>query len=174
MTNDELTNDEMMYLINQLIIHKSHSRIIPSYISETVLYHHGEQSLNQTIINMAQDFVGSNNLNLLMPNGQFGTKLLGGKDSASPRYIYTCLAPITHSIIREEDRTLLTQQEEEGISIEPVTFLPILPMVLVNGATGIGTGWSTNVLNHNPIEVVDRMMMMLKGRMSGNCQILLG
>ena len=113
---------------------------------------------------MAQDFVGSNNLNLLMPNGQFGTRLLGGKDSASPRYIYTCLAPITHSIIKEEDRTLLTQQEEEGISIEPVTFLPILPMVLVNGATGIGTGWSTNVLNHNPIEVVDRMMMLLKGR----------
>ncbi len=128
-----------------------------------MLYHHGEQSLNQTIVSMAQDYVGSNNLNLLQPNGQFGTRLLGGKDSASPRYIYTCLAPITHTIMKNEDESLLQAQYEEGIRIEPVCFLPVVPMVLINGATGIGTGWSTTIPNHNPIEIVDRMIMKLKG-----------
>ena len=128
-----------------------------------MLYHHGEQSLNQTIVSMAQDYVGSNNLNLLQPNGQFGTRLLGGKDSASPRYIYTCVAPITHTIMKNEDESLLQAQYEEGIRIEPVCFLPVVPMVLINGATGIGTGWSTTIPNHNPIEIVDRMIMKLKG-----------
>ena len=128
-----------------------------------MLYHHGEQSLNQTIVSMAQDYVGSNNLNLLQPNGQFGTRLLGGKDSASPRYIYTCLAPITHTIMKNEDESLLQAQYEEVIRIEPVCFLPVVPMVLINGATGIGTGWSTTIPNHNPIEIVDRMIMKLKG-----------
>ena len=128
-----------------------------------MLYHHGEQSLNQTIVSMAQDYVGSNNLNLLQPNGQFGTRLLGGKDSASPRYIYTCLAPITHTIMKNEEESLLQAQYEEGIRIEPVCFLPVVPMVLINGATGIGTGWSTTIPNHNPIEIVDRMIMKLKG-----------
>ena len=128
-----------------------------------MLYHHGEQSLNQTIVSMAQDYVGSTNLNLLQPNGQFGTRLLGGKDSASPRYIYTCLAPITHTIMKNEDESLLQAQYEEGIRIEPVCFLPVVPMVLINGATGIGTGWSTTIPNHNPIEIVDRMIMKLKG-----------
>lgn len=134
------------------------------YISESVLYHHGEQSLNQTIVSMAQDFVGSNNVNFLVPNGQFGTRLMGGKDSASPRYIYTYLHPITKYIFKEEDTSLLPPQQEEGVQIEPLFYLPILPTVLVNGAVGIGTGWSTNVCNHNPIEVADRLIAQLQGK----------
>ena len=131
-------------------------------MSESVLYHHGEQSLNQTIISMAQDFVGSNNMNFLVPNGQFGTRLMGGKDSASPRYIYTYLHPITKHVFKEEDSALLPSQEEEGVQIEPSYYLPILPTVLVNGAVGIGTGWSTNVCNHNPIEVADALIAQLR------------
>lgn len=136
---------------------------LSGYISETVLYHHGEQSLNQTIVSMAQDFVGANNLNFLVPNGQFGTRIMGGRDSASPRYIYTYLQPITKYVFREEDDALLPRQEEEGVQIEPKHFLPILPTVLVNGATGIGTGWSTTICNHNPVEVVDRLIARLNG-----------
>ena len=136
---------------------------LSGYISETVLYHHGEQSLNQTIVSMAQDFVGTNNLNFLVPNGQFGTRIMGGRDSASPRYIYTYLQPITKFVFREEDDALLPRQEEEGVQIEPKHFLPILPTVLVNGATGIGTGWSTTICNHNPVEVVDRLIARLNG-----------
>ena len=58
------------------------------YISEHSAYHHGEASLLGTIVNMAQTFVGSNNVNLLEPIGQFGTRIAGGKDSAQP-YIFT-------------------------------------------------------------------------------------
>ena len=64
------------------------------YVSENSAYHHGEASLNGAIVNMAQDFVGSNNINLLLPNGQFGTRLQGGKDSASERYIFTKLKQV--------------------------------------------------------------------------------
>ena len=60
-------------------------------VAELSAYHHGEQSLMGTIVNLAQDFVGSNNVNVLLPIGQFGTRLQGGKDSASPRYIFTQL-----------------------------------------------------------------------------------
>ena len=62
---------------------------LAGYVSENTGYHHGEQSLVQTIINLAQDFVGSNNLYILMPNGSFGSRAVGGKDSAAPRYIFT-------------------------------------------------------------------------------------
>jgi DNA topoisomerase II len=67
---------------------------LAGYVSETAAYHHGEASLTSTIIGMAQIFVGSNNINLLAPNGQFGTRLMGGKDAASPRYIHTHLEPL--------------------------------------------------------------------------------
>ena len=60
-----------------------------SYVSEHAQYHHGEASLMGAIIGMAQNFVGSNNVNLLFPSGQFGTRLMGGADAASPRYIFT-------------------------------------------------------------------------------------
>ena len=64
-------------------------------VAELSAYHHGEASLMSTIINLAQNFVGSNNINLLLPIGQFGTRLHGGKDAASPRYIFTALSPLT-------------------------------------------------------------------------------
>lgn len=102
---------------------------------------------------MAQDFVGSNNLNLLVPAGQFGTRLLGGKDAASARYIYTYLSKITRAIFKEADDHLLNYLDDDGQSIEPDYYLPILPFVLVNGSDGIGTGWSTNIPCYNPISI---------------------
>lgn len=60
-------------------------------VAEMSAYHHGEQSLCMTIVNLAQNFVGSNNINLLEPRGQFGTRLVGGKDSASARYVFFML-----------------------------------------------------------------------------------
>ena len=68
---------------------------LSGYVSEHSGYHHGEASLMGTIIKLAQTYVGSNNINLLMPNGQFGTRLMGGEDHASPRYIFTELNPLT-------------------------------------------------------------------------------
>lgn len=112
------------------------------YISEHAAYHHGEQSLTMTIVNLAQDYVGSNNLNLLLPNGQYGTRDQGGKDHASARYIFTEPAPITRTIFHPADDPLLNYLKEDNDQIEPEWYLPVLPLVLINGAEGIGTGLS--------------------------------
>lgn len=114
-------------------------------VAEMSAYHHGEQSLCSTIVNLAQNFVGSNNINLLQPRGQFGTRLSGGKDSASPRYIFTLMSPLTRLIFHPLDDPLLQNQVEDNQKIEPVFYIPVIPMVLINGCEGIGTGWSTKV-----------------------------
>ena len=110
------------------------------YISEVAAYHHGEASLTMTIVNLAQDYVGSNNLNLLLPNGQYGTRDQGGKDHASARYIFTELSPLTRTIFNSADDPVLTYLKEDNDWIEPEYYMPIIPLVLVNGAEGIGTG----------------------------------
>mmetsp|Transcript_15373 Transcript_15373/g.27446 ORF Transcript_15373/g.27446 Transcript_15373/m.27446 type:complete len:1298 (+) Transcript_15373:21-3914(+) len=135
------------------------------YVAEHTAYHHGEISLGGAIISMAQDFVGSNNLNLLVPSGQFGTRLQGGKDAASTRYIYTRLSPVSRLIFSPLDDAVLTFLEEEGQRIEPKWYAPIIPMVLVNGADGIGTGWSTSVPNYNPLHIIDNLRLFLRGEM---------
>ncbi|KAG6439513.1 hypothetical protein O3G_MSEX000835, partial [Manduca sexta] len=76
-------------------------------VAEHSAYHHGEQSLAMTIVNLAQNYVGSNNINLLEPRGQFGTRLNGGKDSASPRYIFTLMSPLTRLVYHPHDDPLL-------------------------------------------------------------------
>ena len=136
---------------------------LSGYVSEHSAYHHGEASLNGTIVNMAQDFVGSNNLNLLTPNGQFGTRLEGGKDSASERYIFTELAKHTRLIFPEADDAVLDYNYDDGDRIEPTYYVPIIPMVLVNGCRGIGTGTSTNVLCYNPKQIIDYLIARLQG-----------
>ena len=135
---------------------------LAGYVSEKTCYHHGEASLNGTIIGMAQNYVGSNNINLLYPSGQFGTKLTGGKDAASPRYIHTYLAELTKLIFRPEDSPILNYLNDDGIEIEPEFFIPIIPMVLVNGTEGIGTGFSTKLPCFNPLIVIDNILAMIK------------
>jgi DNA topoisomerase II len=125
------------------------------YVSEHSGYHHGEASLNGAIVGMAQNFVGSNNINLFLPNGQFGTRLRGGKDSASERYIYTLLSPITRKLFPNTDDNILNYLDDDGLSVEPTFYAPIIPMVLVNGTKGIGTGFSTEVLCYNPTEIIE-------------------
>ncbi|KAH0448872.1 hypothetical protein IEQ34_022672 [Dendrobium chrysotoxum] len=131
------------------------------YVSEHSAYHHGEQSLASTIIGMAQDFVGSNNINLLQPNGQFGTRHQGGKDHASARYIYTKLSPMTRFLFPKDDDLILDYMSEDGQSIEPAWYVPIIPMVLVNGSEGIGTGWSSYIPNYNPRDIVKNVRRLL-------------
>ena len=125
------------------------------YISEHSAYHHGEQSLSGTIVAMAQNFVGSNNINLLLPLGQFGTRNKGGKDSASPRYIFTNVNKVTRHLFNSNDLPLMDYIIEEGQKIEPKYYLPIIPTILVNGSEGIGTGWSSNIPCFNPHEIVE-------------------
>jgi len=132
-------------------------------VSEKSRYHHGEQSLYGAIINMAQDFVGSNNINLLEPNGQFGTRLQGGDDAASERYICTQLNKLTRLIFPEADDAVLTYLEDDGTPVEPMFYVPIIPMQLINGGKGIGTGFSTDILNYNPLTIIDYISERLKG-----------
>ena len=124
------------------------------YVSEQSCYHHGEASLNGAIIGLAQNFVGSNNINLFKPEGQFGTRLQGGKDAASERYIFTYLNPITRKIFSELDDAILDYIDDDGSSVEPIYYVPIIPMILVNGTKGIGTGFSTDIMCYNPIQII--------------------
>jgi DNA topoisomerase-2 len=139
---------------------------LAGYVSETAAYHHGEASLTSTIIGMAQIFVGSNNINLLAPNGQFGTRLMGGKDSASPRYIHTHLEPVLKTIFRKEDEPILQHVDDDGVAVEPETYFTTIPMLLVNGSIGIGTGFSTDILPYNPVDLVSAIKDRLSGAVS--------
>jgi DNA topoisomerase II len=136
---------------------------LAGYVSEHSAYHHGEASLHSTIVGLAQNFVGSNNVNFLDPVGQFGTRIGGGKDAASARYIHTCLAPLTRHVFHPDDDNILTYLEEDGQQIEPQYYMPILPLVLVNGNEGIGTGWSSSIPNYNPREIVENLRRKIKG-----------
>jgi DNA topoisomerase-2 len=133
------------------------------YVSEKSSYHHGEMSLNKAIVAMAQNFVGSNNINLLEPKGQFGSILQGGDDSASERYIFTNLTPITRFIFKETDDDILKYLEDDGTAIEPEFYIPILPFVLINGQTGIGTGFSTSIPSYNPLQIVNYLKEKMLG-----------
>ena len=131
------------------------------YVSEHSGYHHGEASLNGAIVHMAQNFVGSNNINLLMPNGQFGTRLQGGKDSASERYIFTQLNKLTRIIFPDADDKILKYLNDDGLPVEPLYYAPIIPMILVNGTKGIGTGFSTDIMCYNPMEIIQYLRQKL-------------
>ncbi len=132
------------------------------YVSEHSGYHHGEASLNSTIVGMAQNFVGSNNINLFMPNGQFGTRLQGGKDSASERYIFTLLNKLTRTIFQQADDYILEYLNDDGLQVEPIYYAPIIPMILVNGSKGIGTGFSTDIMCYNPLQIISYLQNKLK------------
>jgi DNA topoisomerase-2 len=134
------------------------------YVSEHSSYHHGEASLNGAIVNMAQNFVGSNNINLLQPNGQFGTRLQGGDDSASERYIFTLLNSLTRYIFPEADDAVLKYINDDGTIVEPEFYAPIIPFALVNGISGIGTGFSCNIAPYNPKQIIGYLKDKLKGQ----------
>ncbi len=132
-------------------------------VAEKTDYHHGEASLMGAIIGMAQNYMGSNNINLLEPIGAFGSRLSNGKDAASPRYIFTALSKIAKCIFDSKDAPLLNYLNNDGILIEPEWFAPVIPMVLVNGALGIGSGFSTTVLKYNPEQICMYLLQKMRG-----------
>jgi DNA topoisomerase-2 len=140
---------------------------LAGYVSENAGYHHGEESLNKAIIAMAQTFTGSNNINLLEPNGQFGTRSQGGKDAGSPRYLYTALSNIAFKLFNEDDGKIVNYLNDDGMSIEPDYYIPIIPLVLCNGAQGIGTGYSTSIPLYNPMDILKYVEYKLSGDEKG-------
>lgn len=127
-------------------------------VASDVFYHHGDASLNSAIINMAQKF--KNNAPLLEEDGQFGS--LRSPQAGAPRYIGTKLSDNFRLIYKDFD--LLNYKEEEGESIEPEFFLPIIPTVLINGSSGIAVGFATNILNRDVKSVTDSCIKVLTGK----------
>jgi DNA topoisomerase-2 len=142
---------------------------LAGYVAEHTGYHHGEASLNEAIIGMAQDFVGANNINWFSPNGQFGTRLEGGKDAASPRYIHTHLTPEAIALVPSDDFGILKYRDDDGMPVEPEWYAPVLPMILVNGARGIGTGFSTFIPQYDPQILAE----LLQGWLDTGCDEIL-
>ncbi len=135
-------------------------------VSKMASYHHGEASLHQTIVGLAQNFVGSNNVNCLEPSGNFGSRLSGGSDAASARYIFTRLSPFARRVFSAQDEPVLENNIDEGCIVEPKNYAPVVPMVLINGADGIGTGWSTQIPNYSPVDIVNNLKRRM-GRAEG-------
>ena len=123
-------------------------------VAERMAYHHGEVSLGEAIVGLAQDFVGTNNIALLEPSGQFGTRHNKPSVHSALRYIFTRLDPIARVLFPRGDDAVLEYLEDDGQRIEPKHYVPVLPLVLVNGGAGIGTGWSSSTPNFNPRDVL--------------------
>ena len=160
------TSQRKIYYVSELKnLHNQSKEIrvaqLAGAVSEKANYHHGEASLCGAIVNMAQNYVGSNNINLMEPIGQFGTRLVGGKDSASNRYIHTRFTSIANKIFRKEDLPVLERVVDDGDVVEPQWYIPIIPMILVNGSDGIGTGFSTKVPCFNPTNIVSNIYKKL-------------
>ena len=132
-------------------------------VSGLAAYQHGEASLQQTIVGLAQTFVGSNNINCLEPSGNFGSRLQGGTDAASARYIYTRLSPFARRVFHPLDDPLLTYNTDDEKRIEPKIYVPVVPMLLINGTDGIGTGWSSSIPNYNPEDIVKNLKLLMRG-----------
>jgi DNA topoisomerase-2 len=137
---------------------------LAAYVAEKSSYHHGEVSLAETIVKLANDYTGSNNINLLEPCGQFGTRLMGGKDASQTRYIFTRLTKEARKLFDPNDDAILNYLDDDGRSIEPDFYMPTLPTVLINGTEGIGTGFSCYVPPYNPKDIRDNILNHLHGK----------
>lgn len=133
-------------------------------VSKDTSYHHGEASLEGTIVGLAQNFVGAHNLNYLVPEGKFGSRYSKGKNHASSRYIYTKPEWLLQHLFKKEDAPLYKYLSDDGFPIEPEWYLPVIPTVLVNGTVGIGTGFSTFIPQHDPLAIIKRLKMLLHGK----------
>lgn len=146
----------------KLLKEKTKVASLAARVVDTLEYLHGAVSLEGVISGMAQNFAGTNNVNLLEPRGDFGSVCI--QRAGSSRYIYINKEKIFDKIFRPEDEDVLIEQEFEGTRIEPKYYVPIIPMILVNGSEGIGTGFSQKILSRNPLEVISLLSDRLKGK----------
>lgn len=136
---------------------------LASFIAQKTDYHHGAVSMVSTLVGLAADlYPGSNNMNIFHPEGQFGSRLT--KEPGAGRYISTAFNENFRKLFRKEDDAILQHNQVDGTEIEPKLYLPILPFVLINGATGIGTGHSTEIKSYHPNEIRDAVLDVLAGK----------
>ena len=131
-------------------------------VSEKTNYIHGATSLYGVIVGLAQDFVGTNNIPLFQRKGNFGNRLI--PEASADRYIFTCKEKYLDNIFNPEDNENLIVQIFEGDEIEPKYYIPVIPMLLVNGSLGLTTGFSQKILPRNPNELIKWIICKLSGK----------
>jgi DNA topoisomerase-2 len=159
------TQRKIIHISNQIWKNGSEKTLkvfqLSGKVASDCYYHHGDMSLSNAIITMAQRF--KNNAPLLEEDGQFGS--LRSPQAGAPRYIGTKLSENFRLIYKDFD--LLEHKEEEGESIEPKFFLPIVPAVLLNGSSGIAVGFASNILNRDIKSIIDACVKVLGGKAPG-------
>jgi len=148
-------------LIDKNIAKVSKVSRIQSTISEHTEYLHGEDNISSVIVNLAQNFTGSNNLPLMTRNGNFGNRF--EPIAAASRYIYTMKENYLNDLFVNYDNNILIEQEFEGVKIEPRYFVPIIPILLCNGSEGISSGFAQKILPRDPQIVISELIKVLKG-----------
>lgn len=123
-------------------------------------YHHGEKSMMDTIVKLAQNFPGSNNYPFLERHGQFGTRL--HPKGSDPRYIFTELHPNWDKFFKKEDQEIVEYLYDDSDQIEPKYFIPVVPLVLINGADGVGNGFKSAILQYDLESVVKALKEVVK------------
>lgn len=135
---------------------------LASQVAQDQEYLHGDVSLQGVIVNMAANYLGTNNMNLLEPSGNFGTRFT--PEASAPRYIYTYKSKYFDYLFNKDDNDILVKQTFEGHKIEPKFYLPILPLLLVNGSEGMATGFAQKILPRDPDNIRKYLKSILEGR----------
>jgi DNA topoisomerase-2 len=135
---------------------------LASAVAASTNYHHGVGSMSSTIVNLANNYPGANNLNLFVPEGQFGSRLTA--EAAAARYIETKISPYFRALYPKADDGILEHHDNNGEKIEPKTYAPLLPMPLINGAQGTGTGHSCLIMAYNPKDIIKACLAVLDGK----------
>lgn len=132
-------------------------------VAERTDYHHGVGSMVSTIAGMAATkYPGSNNMNLFLPEGQFGSRLT--PEPGAGRYIESTISPYFRQIFKKEDDIILKHHLVDGDPIEPITYIPLLPFVLINGSSGTGTGHASEIKSYHPHDIRDAVLSVLNDK----------
>lgn len=123
-------------------------------------YLHGD--LSGVVTGLGANYTGSNNLPLMTANGNFGSRLLPA--ASAPRYIFTYGTDVLFKMFKKDDLKIIKNQEFEGQRIEPVFYLPTLPLLLINGSLGVSSGFKQTILQRNPVNIIEYIKSVLNGK----------
>ena len=138
-------------------------------VAELAHYHHGDASLNGTIINMTQRFPNANRYPIFTGVGQFGTRYSDGSDAGAARYIYVRLAkPFACAVFPQEDSYLLPYVEEDGERAQPQYYVPVIPTSMIESSKLPSEGWKHESHARDIYDVIN----LINGYLSGDPLIL--
>lgn len=151
---------KVVYSVGKSLKKETKVSVLAGIVSVETQYLHGD--ISGAIVNLAKDYTGSNNLPLLKPNGNFGSRLI--PENSATRYIFTEKQKYFDSIFLKEDENILIKQEFEGDEIEPLFYVPTIPLILVNGSKGLATGFANNILQRDTSNIIQYLKEFLNGK----------